>query len=69
MVKEFDIAKVFEDTSKSLRDEILAANARVAFIQELEQFFKANNLKVYQEVPDAPAAPEAPKTEEKPAKK
>ena len=54
MVKEFDITKVFEDTTKSLRDEILAANARVAFIQELEQFFKANNLKVIQEVADEP---------------
>jgi hypothetical protein len=54
MEKEFDIAKVFEDTAKSLRDELLATNAKISFIQEIEQFFKTNNLKVYQEVPEEP---------------
>ena len=68
--KEFDITKVFEEIAKSLRDEILVSNAKIAFIQEVEQFFKANNLKVYQEVPDA-SVEEAPeeKQVEKPAKK
>jgi len=55
MVKEFDIERVFDDTIKNLRDEILTANARVALIQEFKQFFATNNLKVYQEVSDTPA--------------
>lgn len=47
---DYDIIGTFSNTKKKLADTITTCQAQAAFIDDLINFFEANNLKVVQEV-------------------